>query len=174
MATYAGPKTGYHEKTRDLRGKGGPVADVFVIAQGGGPTAVINQTVAGATLEARRRDPGAKVLGARHGVRGVRSGDFVDLSRLSESDLRRFAETPNAGLGSTRDKPNEAYCAQILDGLRKVGARATWARPDGGSAKSARRERSVSSRLRQGSGVPSRSASRRLARRPKHVWFPSG
>jgi 6-phosphofructokinase 1 len=100
------------------------MSEVFVIAQGGGPTAVINQTVAGAVLEARRRHPFARVLGARHGVRGIRSGDFVELSRLTDSDLRRLADTPNAGLGSTRDKPDETYCAEILDGLRKVEATA--------------------------------------------------
>jgi 6-phosphofructokinase len=98
------------------------LAEVIVIAQGGGPTAVINQTVAGATLEARRRYPKSTVLGARHGIRGIRKGDFIDLGRLSEGDLRRFAETPNAGLGSTRDKPDAQYCADILNGLKKVGA----------------------------------------------------
>jgi 6-phosphofructokinase 1 len=100
------------------------MSEVFVIAQGGGPTAVINQTVAGAVLEARRRHPSARVLGARHGVRGIRKGDFAELSRLTDSDLRRLADTPNAGLGSTRDKPDEKYCAEILDGLRKVEATA--------------------------------------------------
>jgi 6-phosphofructokinase 1 len=100
------------------------VSDVFVIAQGGGPTAVINQTVAGAALEIRRRFPRGKVLGARHGVRGVRKGDFIDLSALSEADLRRFGNTPNSGLGSTRDKPDEKYCADVIDGLRKAAARA--------------------------------------------------
>ncbi len=100
------------------------MTDVFVIAQGGGPTAVINQTVAGATLEVRRRFPKAKVLGARHGVRGVRKGDFIDLSAMSETDLRRFGNTPNAGLGSTRDKPDAQYCAEVIDSLDKAGARA--------------------------------------------------
>jgi 6-phosphofructokinase 1 len=98
--------------------------EVFVLAQGGGPTAVINATVAGAALEARRRYPGAKVLGARHGVRGVRKGEFIDLSALSESDLRLLAATPNAALGSTRDKPDEKYCAEILESLRRVSATA--------------------------------------------------
>ncbi|MEC9246931.1 MAG: 6-phosphofructokinase, partial [Pseudomonadota bacterium] len=40
------------------------MAETFVIAQGGGPTAVINQTVAGATLEAMKLYPGCRVLGA--------------------------------------------------------------------------------------------------------------
>jgi 6-phosphofructokinase 1 len=95
---------------------------VFVIAQGGGPTAVINQTVAGAALAARERHPGARVLGARHGVRGIAAGDYVDLSALPEADLRRFADTPNSGLGSTRDKPDEAYCGRILTALEAARA----------------------------------------------------
>lgn len=98
------------------------MAETFVIAQGGGPTAVINQTLAGATLEARRRHPGCRVLGARHGVRGVRDGDFVDLTGLSEQELMAVAATPGAALGSTRDKPDEAYCVQVLDGLKRAGA----------------------------------------------------
>ncbi len=95
---------------------------VFVIAQGGGPTAVINQTLAGAVIEARRRHPGATVLGARHGVRGIAAADFIDLGAIAEGDLRAIAATPGSALGSTRDKPDDAYCARILEGLRGAGA----------------------------------------------------
>jgi 6-phosphofructokinase 1 len=98
------------------------MSGTFVIAQGGGPTAVINQTVAGAVLEVRKRHPGARVLGARHGVRGVRDGDYVDLSDLGDDELRLIGNTPSAALGSTRDKPDAAYCDLVLKGLRKAGA----------------------------------------------------
>lgn len=98
------------------------MAGTFVIAQGGGPTAVINQTMAGVALEVRRRHPGARVLGARHGVRGVRDGNFVVLSDLPEDRLMTVAATPGAALGSTRDKPDAAYCEKVLAGLRKAGA----------------------------------------------------
>jgi len=98
------------------------MSKVLVIAQGGGPTAVINQTLVGAVLEARRRHQGAKVLGARYGVRGVAAGDFVDLSAIGEDDLRAIAATPSSALGSTRDKPDAAYCQRILSGLRAAGA----------------------------------------------------
>src|SRR3954470_19927789 len=98
------------------------MAGTFVIAQGGGPTAVINQTVVGATLEIRKRHPGAKVLGSIHGVRGIRDGNYVDLSAIPEDQLRLIAGTPSAALGSTRDKPDDAYCEVILSGLKKAGA----------------------------------------------------
>lgn len=100
------------------------MSETFVIAQGGGPTAVINQTLVGTVLEARRRYPGARVLGARHGVRGVRDGDFVDLAALPDEELQRIAATPSAALGSTRDKPDAGYCDAILKGLRQAGATA--------------------------------------------------
>src|SRR5262245_11746292 len=100
------------------------MSEVFVIAQGGGPTAVINATLAGAVHEALRRYPRARVLGARYGVRGVAAGNFIDLTGLSEADLTRLAATPSSALGSTRDKPDAAYCDRIHDGLRKAGATA--------------------------------------------------
>ncbi|MGH6860324.1 MAG: diphosphate--fructose-6-phosphate 1-phosphotransferase [Phyllobacterium sp.] len=100
------------------------MAETFIIAQGGGPTAVINQTLTGSVIEARKRFPGSRILGARHGVRGIRDGDLVDLSALSDQDLYRIAATPGAILGSTRDKPDAVYCETILQGLRKAGATA--------------------------------------------------
>ncbi len=100
------------------------MAETFVIAQGGGPTAVINQTLAGVVVEARRRHPGCRVLGALHGVRGVRDGRMVDLAALPEAQLMKIAATPSAALGATRDKPDAADCDEILKGLKKVGATA--------------------------------------------------
>jgi 6-phosphofructokinase 1 len=94
----------------------------FVIAQGGGPTAVINQTLAGAITGIRQRHPGARILGARHGVRGLRDNNLADLTSLSPQDLERLGRTPGAALGSTRDKPDAAYCEAVLKGLRAAGA----------------------------------------------------
>ena len=43
----------------------------ILVAQGGGPTAVINQSLAGVALQARRFPEFTHVYGARHGVRGI-------------------------------------------------------------------------------------------------------
>ncbi len=89
-----------------------------VVAQSGGPTAVINQSVVG-VVEGLRGNPAVKgVLGARHGVRGIVEGDYIDLAALDQATLDRAAGTPSAGLGSTRDKPDQAYCQRILEALR--------------------------------------------------------
>lgn len=96
----------------------------IVIAQGGGPTAVINQTLAGAIRAARRLDPGLRILGARHGVRGLVGRDVADLTRLGEADLVRLGDTPGSALGSTRDKPDPKSCDAILAALEALEARA--------------------------------------------------
>ncbi|MFZ0398058.1 MAG: diphosphate--fructose-6-phosphate 1-phosphotransferase [Methyloceanibacter sp.] len=95
------------------------------IGQSGGPTAVINQSLAGVIegLKAGLADTGhvKRVLGLRHGVRGiVKPGGegLVDLTWIPADRLERLARTPSAALGSTRDKPDEAYCQKILDGAR--------------------------------------------------------
>ncbi|MDP3896178.1 MAG: diphosphate--fructose-6-phosphate 1-phosphotransferase [Mesorhizobium sp.] len=98
------------------------MSGTFVIAQGGGPTAVINQTLAGAVSAIRQRHPGARILGARHGVRGLRDGNLVEFDSVSPDQLDRLARTPGAALGSTRDKPDAAYCEAVLKGLRAVAA----------------------------------------------------
>ena len=93
----------------------------ILVAQGGGPTAVINQSLAGIVLEARRFRDVRLVYGARHGVRGIVDEDFVDLTRETSHNLEAVAATPGAALGSTRDKPDLAYCQEIFKVLRAHG-----------------------------------------------------
>lgn len=90
----------------------------LVIAQGGGPTMVINQSLVGAVLEARLFPQIERVYGARHGVRGIINEDFVDLSTESPANLEAVAATPSSALCSTRDKPDLAYCRNILESLK--------------------------------------------------------
>jgi 6-phosphofructokinase len=87
-------------------------------AQGGGPTAVINQSLVGAVLAARGLPSVERILGARHGVRGIVNEDFVDLMQETTAQLERVAVTPASALGSTRDKPDLKYCQNILEVLK--------------------------------------------------------
>ena len=90
----------------------------ILVAQGGGPTAVINQSMVGVALEARRFRNVERVYGARHGVRGIVDEDFVDLSQETSHNLELVAATPSSALGSTRDKPDLQYCQEIFQVLR--------------------------------------------------------
>ncbi len=89
-----------------------------LVAQGGGPTAVINQSLVGVVLEARRHHNVRLVYGAHHGVRGIVNEDFVDLTQETSHNLELVARTPASALGSTRDKPDRAYCLEIFKVLR--------------------------------------------------------
>ena len=92
-----------------------------LIAQGGGPTAVINQSLVGAVLAARGLPQVERVYGARHGVKGIVNEDLVDLTREPEAALEAVAATPGAALGSTRDKPDLKYCQAIFKVLKAHG-----------------------------------------------------
>jgi 6-phosphofructokinase 1 len=85
-----------------------------LVAQGGGPTAVINQSLVGVILEARKFPEITKVYGAKHGVRGILNEDFIDLTQATTHNLEQVGVTPASGLGSTRDKPDEEYCKQMF------------------------------------------------------------
>ena len=90
----------------------------ILVAQGGGPTAVINQSLAGVVLEARRFGDVKRVYGARHGVRGIVNEEFTDLTQETSHNLEAVAGTPSSALGSTRDKPDLKYCQEIFKVLR--------------------------------------------------------
>jgi 6-phosphofructokinase len=90
----------------------------ILVAQGGGPTAVINQSMVGVVLEARRFRNVTRIYGALHGVRGIVNEDFVDLTQETSHNLELVGATPSSALGSTRDKPDIAYCQKIFDVLR--------------------------------------------------------
>jgi 6-phosphofructokinase 1 len=90
----------------------------ILVAQGGGPTAVINQSLVGVALRSRAYAQVQSVYGARHGVRGIVNEDFVDLGAETTAHLERVALTPAAALGSTRDKPDLDYCKRMFDVMR--------------------------------------------------------
>lgn len=105
-----------------------------VIGQAGGPTAVINQSLVGVVqglLAARAgvdaqtgqavasASPIRKILGMRHGVRGLVKGDFFEFTDIDRDRLERIARTPSAALGSTRDKPDAEYCQRIFEACKQ-------------------------------------------------------
>lgn len=90
-----------------------------IIGQSGGPTAVINQSLVGAVQQLKTFKSVKKILGMRHGVSGLTKDQVVDLGKLSAATLEKIALTPSAALGSSRDKPDAAYCAKIVEACKK-------------------------------------------------------
>ena len=108
---------------------GSLIEGIAVIGQSGGPTAVINQSLVGVVEGLTRAGAGRpghpirRVMGMRHGVRGLTRGDLVDMTDFPRDRLERLAATPSAGLGSTRDKPDREYCGRILEACRERNVR---------------------------------------------------
>ena len=93
-----------------------------VIGQSGGPTAVINKSLVGFIKEATNSNFD-EILGAKHGLAGMLSQDFVDLSKLSESQLYGIGKTPAAALGSVRKKPTDKDIEQLVTIFEKQNIR---------------------------------------------------
>jgi 6-phosphofructokinase 1 len=92
----------------------------MVIAQSGGPSMVINQSLIGAVLTARKSKKIGKILGAKHGIEGILSSDYIDLRKPSEKKLKAIAATPSSALGSCRKKPTAQDCRVIFERFREL------------------------------------------------------
>lgn len=97
----------------------GPIEGNAVIGQSGGPTAVINASLAGVVEGLRSVGAIKKVLGMRHGVKGLTRDALIDLTDVGSHTLDALCHTPSAALGSTRDKPDLEYCKRIFESCRK-------------------------------------------------------
>ena len=100
-----------------------PIAGNAVIGQSGGPTSVINQSLVGVVEGLRGNAKVDKILGALHAVRGIVNDQFIEMQDIPKDRLDRIAQTPSAALGSSRDKPDEAYCKRIFEAFEKKNVR---------------------------------------------------
>jgi 6-phosphofructokinase len=101
---------------------GAPKANA-VVGQSGGPTGVINASLVGVIEEARKHPEIETLFGATHAVAGMVKDDFIDLGKLSADTLEVVAASPSSAIGTSRDKPNEEYCAKILKVLENRNIR---------------------------------------------------
>lgn len=75
-----------------------------LIAQSGGPTAVINASLAGALTEALNHECIEEIYGGLNGILGILNEDFIDLAMESQQTIRGLRYTPASALGSCRFK----------------------------------------------------------------------
>ena len=82
----------------------------IIVGQSGGPTAVINSSLAGVYKNAIERGFD-KVYGMLHGIQGLLDEQYIDLSTQihSELDIELLKRTPSAFLGSCRFKLPEIH-----------------------------------------------------------------
>jgi ATP-dependent phosphofructokinase / diphosphate-dependent phosphofructokinase len=85
-----------------------------LVIHGGGPTAVLNASLAGLALEWRARTK-APLFGARFGMKGLLAGDFIDLNAQPDTVLEAVGRTGGSALGSSRLPAEEAQVVEALD-----------------------------------------------------------
>ncbi len=126
-----------------------------MVAHGGGPTSVINASLAGVVEACRGHYE--TVWGARFGVEGLLASDFVDLTAQDPALLKRVAQTPGSAIGSSRRRLDEDDYSGIFDVLRKRNVHCLFYTGGNGSMSTAlafhQRARALGSEL-QVIGIP--------------------
>ena len=80
------------------------LAGNVLVGQSGGPTSVINSSVAGIIAEALNHACIEEIYGALNGVLGILQEDLIDLAAESQQQIRALRHTPGAALGTCRYK----------------------------------------------------------------------
>ncbi len=99
----------------------------LLVAQSGGPTAVINSSLAGVVDYALSSGKFSGVLGSVNGIEGVFNENFIDMEKFrDENRIKILKQTPSSYLGSCRKKLNddETVYEQIFNIFEKyeIGA----------------------------------------------------
>ena len=75
-----------------------------LVGQSGGPTSVINASVAGIIAEALNHECIEEIYGTLNGVLGLLQEELIDLASESQQQIRALKHTPGAALGTCRFK----------------------------------------------------------------------
>jgi 6-phosphofructokinase len=92
----------------------------LIVGQSGGATAAINSSLVGVLREAKSQGI-RRIYGMRYGIRGLLSGDLVDLSNLPTEVLPALQQTPSAALGSCRYHLTDADIPLAMSTLQEHG-----------------------------------------------------
>ncbi|MCG8515982.1 MAG: 6-phosphofructokinase, partial [Halanaerobiales bacterium] len=94
-----------------------------LIAQSGGPTAVINNSICGLYKEAARNKQIKIIYGALFGVKGILNEQFINLGEEKRQTIDGLRHTPGAALGSCRYRLKEADYERLLVIFKKYNIR---------------------------------------------------
>tara|TARA_B100000614_G_scaffold81003_1_gene72537 strand:+ start:7564 stop:8841 length:1278 start_codon:yes stop_codon:yes gene_type:complete len=78
----------------------------LLVAQSGGPTAVINSSIAGVISEAGRHECIEEIYGGMNGVYGILQENLIDIGEENTKSIQALKHTPGAALGTCRYKIN--------------------------------------------------------------------
>src|SRR5258705_10970388 len=76
----------------------------LLVGQSGGPTSVINASLAAVIQEAGRHEGIEEIYGAANGILGILNEDFIDINEQKAKTIQGLRYTPAAALGTCRYK----------------------------------------------------------------------
>ncbi len=94
-----------------------------IIGQSGGPTSVINASLAGIIDSAKKFDGIDRIFGMRFGIEGFMAENIIDLGAQSNDIITELKTTPSSALGSCRHKLKQEDLPKILELLKKYNIR---------------------------------------------------
>jgi 6-phosphofructokinase 1 len=94
-----------------------------LLGQSGGPTSVINASLAGVVDAASNSKAIGRVLGMRFGIEGVLNDFLLDLTAEKPAKLKGLRSTPSSALGSSRHKLKDPDFGPIVKILKKYDIR---------------------------------------------------
>jgi len=95
----------------------------LIVAQGGGPTVAINNTLRGVIVQSMREGSIDGIYGAQYGLEGVVGEDLVDLRAESQEAVSALEKAPGAALGSSRTRLSDEDFNRVLETFAKYDVR---------------------------------------------------
>lgn len=95
----------------------------ILIGQSGGPTSVINSSLAGVIEEAKAQNHDGDIYGMHYGIEGFMQEWIYDLGRQPDHIIKGLRRTPSSALGSSRHKVRDHDMPRILEVLKKYNIR---------------------------------------------------
>ena len=93
----------------------------ILFMHGGGPTAVINASLAGSLMELKQRGIKGGILASRFGTGGLLNKDIIEIPELSDDDLYMLSRTPGSAIGTGRDHLESEDYERLADNLEELG-----------------------------------------------------
>lgn len=94
----------------------------LLVGQSGGPTPVINASLAGVIIAAQNSNQIKKIYGMEHGIEGLLVGNLKEII-ISEQEIEQLTVTPASALGSCRYKVKDEDYTNILQILKSNNIR---------------------------------------------------
>ena len=94
-----------------------------IIGQSGGPTSVINSSLAGIIEAAKASAFIDGIYGMHYGIEGFMKELLIDLGKEPDHVIKGLRKTPSSALGSSRHKVKNEDLPKILDVLKKFNIR---------------------------------------------------